>query len=347
MKVAEDYILQVRAGPSIDKLKIVNVNDEHNPEFIESADFTGYLVVRMLNFAGITPNEDMKPITNPQSSYFVGKNRRYSIMAQGRFKERFNGDDLVFGVEIDSPLRLPPGVQLALKISQWLDPALCADLAAQQPWMNSPFLTAMCAMAVYKPTDSEVTGIPPEFEVEVEDKTVAEKSSLGWLRTPSAFKFNNQVQPIMNNNTSNNNNSTPVSKPTHAETDSSNPAGKWAFHSRVVPEKNALLFENIDDPKLSSYDKRKKYFADPKNRSKVIISPDNVYAMDFYDSHFDFNTISIRLPGFSLNAFNYFDGQPVRFVAKSRDDKHVFFVVEFSLLEREFSGSDSENELDD
>ncbi|KAJ3119194.1 hypothetical protein HK098_005691 [Nowakowskiella sp. JEL0407] len=330
MKVAEDYILQVRAGPSIDNLKIINVNDEHNPELIDSPDFTGFLVVRMLNFAGITPNKDDEPISNPKSSYFHGRNRRYSIMAQGRFKEKFNGDDLVFGVQIDSPLRLPPGIQLAVKISQWLDPALRADLSAQQPWMNSPFVTAMNALAVYKPTDCEITGIPPEYDVEVEDGTVSEKekSSHHNLQSSSSASKLNQVQPMSNSTLQMQTNST------NSTAIANHPAGKWAFHSRMVPEHTALLFESYEDPKLTTYEKRKKYFADPKNRAKAVISPDKVYAMDFYDAYVDFNTISIRLPGFSLNAFKYFDGQPVRFVAKSRDEKHVFFVVEFSLLER-------------
>jgi hypothetical protein len=38
---------------------------------------------------------------------------------------------------------------------------------------------------------------------------------------------------------------------------------------------------------------------------------------------------SVKLPGFSINAFKYWDGeQPLRYVCRTRDGSKVFFVVQ-------------------
>lgn len=113
------------------------------------------------------------------------------------------------------------------------------------------------------------------------------------------------------------------------------PIGKWSFHSRLISEDSTGLFPDASKaPTLTAYEKRKKHFADAKARKEVVIWPDNIYAMDYYDAYFDFNTMSLKLPGFSVNAFRYWDGQPLRFVCRSRDRSTVFFVVQFELLDR-------------
>jgi hypothetical protein len=43
----------------------------------------------------------------------------------------------------------------------------------------------------------------------------------------------------------------------------------------------------------------------------------------------------VRIPGFEVNILHYWDGQPARFIAKSKDDGVVFFIVEFNLSERQ------------
>jgi hypothetical protein len=149
-KTAADYILRVKAGAGSDPstFQTINVNDENNPILIDSEHFTGYIIVRMLNFNGITP-DNTPPIQNPASSYFVGRHRRYSIVFQGRFKKAWSGDEIIFGIDSDTPLRTPPGISMALKIAQWLDPALDADLSSNTPWVYSPFVSAMNALAVF------------------------------------------------------------------------------------------------------------------------------------------------------------------------------------------------------
>lgn len=39
------------------------------------------------------------------------------------------------------------------------------------------------------------------------------------------------------------------------------------------------------------------------------------------------------MPGFEVDVLKYWDGQPLRYFAKTRDDSTVYFVVEFELCE--------------
>lgn len=41
-------------------------------------------------------------------------------MLQGRFAEEINGNDILFGIDSDTPARLPTGVGVAIKIAKWL-----------------------------------------------------------------------------------------------------------------------------------------------------------------------------------------------------------------------------------
>jgi hypothetical protein len=61
--------------------------------------------------------------------------------------------------------------------------------------------------------------------------------------------------------------------------------GEFEFLYKMIPEDPSLL--GISP---TSYDKRKKYFADIEKRSKVELQ-DHVYCMDFYDAYFDLNKV--------------------------------------------------------
>lgn len=77
---------------------------------------------------------------------------------------------------------------------------------------------------------------------------------------------------------------------------------------------------------------RKKYFASLEHRKSVTIRAGDIVVMEFYDGHFDFNTMRLMLPGFSLNAYKHWDGHQIRFRCLSRDDKkRVYYTVVFDL----------------
>ncbi len=54
--------------------------------------------------------------------------------------------------------------------------------------------------------------------------------------------------------------------------------------------------------------------------------------IDFYNKYLDLGELKIRLPGFSINLLDYWDGVPIRYVCRSKDASVVFFVVEMDLV---------------
>ncbi|KAJ3108648.1 hypothetical protein HDU97_000504 [Phlyctochytrium planicorne] len=335
---AGDLILRIRAGPDYDpeKLRIVNVNDEKTPLLIESEHFVGYLVVRMLNFNGVTPEgpNQQKPISNPESTYFTGRHRRYSIMLQGRWRKAWNGDDVVFGMDCASKVRTPPGVGLAVKIAKWLDPGLDVDLTCDEPWVYSSFVSAMNSMAIYPLHNQNV------WDIAFDAPSETQKQADG-RRAITFTRKKNTVHPPQTTSKEdlslNNSKNVTITFDPASTPYPQNLIGKWSYHSRMMPEDSTLLFDGPESQppqSLNCYEKRKRYFADQKARKAVTISPDHIYCVDFYDAYFDFNNVSLRLPGFSVNALRYFDGQPLRFACRSKDRSATFFTVHFELLER-------------
>jgi hypothetical protein len=143
----DNHLLKVSAGPDYDHLQVVAVNDCLNPLFINSQHFCGYLMVRIVNFNGLGDKPNATPKPMPSFDYFQGKQRRYSIMVQGRFKQSHGADDLIFGGDFDGDIDVPVGASLAVGIAKWLDPAIIAS-TQKNPFMFSPMVTAMNALAV-------------------------------------------------------------------------------------------------------------------------------------------------------------------------------------------------------
>lgn len=132
-----DYLLTVKGGINVDNLQLLSVNDESSPTRIESDLFSGYLMVRMKDFNGACP-EDVSCLPNPKSDYFSAKQRLYTISVQGIFKEDVPGDDLIFGLEFDHPIKTPPGASIGLRIARWLEPNLDYELNGSEPFMVAP-----------------------------------------------------------------------------------------------------------------------------------------------------------------------------------------------------------------
>ncbi|KAJ1554343.1 hypothetical protein HK405_005351 [Cladochytrium tenue] len=418
-RTVDDYCLRVSAGPVPGGGRVVvNVNDEMHPILIDSEHFTGHLIVRMPNFHGIAPESDVVsvgaqepgdsggtgpaavrsrgPICSPPSNYFHGRQRRYSIVVQGRRKRPFPGDDLVFGIETDSPVRTPPGTALALRIARWLDPSIQAELASQRPWINSPMLSAVNAYTVFRAADlpqvwAAARADPhlgrSEQSLEALYSRLDPSRSLACDTTDNAslrpasddegaphllpvtrpkkriFPLSgNRVAPAGRSGFTSSTSSSdlpPLPKqpqfPKSPVTLSSTPGvveyvphtretgdfdsrvdvGPFLYHSTTIPERSRLLYgENGNPPGVDSYETRKRYFADREARRTVVFDPRFVYALDFYDSYFDYSTVTIRLPGMPISALHFWDGQPLRYAARTRDRSAVFFEVVFELVEK-------------
>lgn len=306
-----DYMLKISAGPSTSNLTVVSVNDEFQPMFLDSEHFKGYICVRLLNFNGVTPSLEMtkekvdkvhSPISNPASNYFYGKNRKYSIMMQGRFTKEYHGDEILFGAELLNKVAAPAGLSVAIRIAKWLDPAVDADGSSENPYMYSPLVTSINSLAIYPPGAPELSNVDNQQT----DKKAVE--SLGSKLTKIAI---------------------------HDEA-----IGAWQYHTKPVPEASFHLFNSEKEKsQIITYEKRKKHFSNLQNRKSVKISPDYIYCMDFYDAYFDLNNFAVKLPGFTLNAFKYYDGrQKIQYSCRTRDGKTVFFVIVFEFVEKKVYG---------
>ncbi len=109
----------------------------------------------------------------------------------------------------------------------------------------------------------------------------------------------------------------------------------WAFAKSNIPERPQLLFPQDPDRVGEKYEQRKKFFSNKARREAAQIHPRFLYCMDFYDAYFSLSNFTVKLPGFSINCFKYWDGeQPLRYVCKTRDGSAVFWVVQFELVPR-------------
>ncbi len=329
----EDYSLKVSIGSDNDPSKMVqiNPNDEHRPFYIDNEFYCGYILVRMLNYPGMVP-EGCERIANPPSNYFHGRNRRYSIMFQGKFKQDWNGDDIIFGTDFDEPVRMPTGIGIAVKIAQWLDPNIQMDLYSKTPYMFSPLLCAMNYLSVFDPSDPELQ----DPEVNTEEAKPKKKGFKGF--SLSKKKESEKVASPTEKITSPRLSDTDALL-TEEEKKMFQTVGRWSFHSRNIPEN---ISTQVDEKLALTYDKRKKYFSEPKKRQAYTIHKDLVYCMDYYDAYLDMYTLSVRLPGFNLSVFKYWDDQPLRLSARTKDGKIKFFVIRFEWVPNEQEESDGE-----
>ncbi|KAJ3302220.1 hypothetical protein HDV03_005238 [Kappamyces sp. JEL0829] len=346
---ANEYILRISAGSSYDNLKLVAVNHEEFPLYVNNDHFTGWICVRVRNYNGVSPEMEKggkkdgelhNPKPRPSSAYFKGRNRRYSIMVQGRFKQTWNGDQVLFGADSNRPLTPIPGVGIALRICKWLDPALEAEVSGSNPHMYSPIVSSMNSLAIY-PANNPLLDL-------TEGKCIERSDCPDDLDSPTAINQSRVVYPIRENTVE----SLSLEKlklddPTTDSllscTEGTSEALEirdWAFARSNVPENPVLLFpETAPGAKelaaASVYEKRKKLFGNKQKREAVVLDPAYLYCMDFYDAYFSLSNFTVKLPGFSINCFKYWDGrQPLRYVMKTRDGSTVFFVVQFELVPR-------------
>lgn len=95
------------------------------------------------------------PDDSPEtSSYFqhpLHTKDQYSISFSVIFKEPVNGNNLLFGNDLDRPIRdrLPPGFNTALHlVKRTIDPAIEGDAYADNPYLYSPALATWNQFAI-------------------------------------------------------------------------------------------------------------------------------------------------------------------------------------------------------
>ncbi|KAF9916172.1 hypothetical protein BX616_004443 [Lobosporangium transversale] len=214
--------LRVKVGGTYTDLAIINCNDEFHPIEFDAPEFKGRAVVRIKDFVGIT-NDGSEPIYN--SEYFKGRNRRFSIQVEGRFKREWDGQQVYFGTDFDRPVELPDGFEMMLKVARYIDPVVKASFTKDgKPWVLSPLVSSINTMSAWrhgdaKPPSPPLTPRPSmdisrAFSMSENSVTGAVSSAWGFL---GKFKRGNRssvmsISSTASNNDSNNGSSYGISR---------------------------------------------------------------------------------------------------------------------------------------
>ncbi|KAI9331157.1 hypothetical protein BDR26DRAFT_841336 [Obelidium mucronatum] len=158
--------LLVRIGPSLDKLSPFNVNDDKNPMFVDSDLFVGYVLMRVKDFNGITP-DGTPPIS--KTPYFEKERKRlFSFQFQGRVKEEIAGNDFVQGNSWERKFKVPWGSSVPLKLAELMDSTFSHDVYADKPWTMSTALSSQNLVEITKATTPIPKGpITPDMAEQV------------------------------------------------------------------------------------------------------------------------------------------------------------------------------------
>ncbi|KAK4502838.1 hypothetical protein PRZ48_006264 [Zasmidium cellare] len=147
---AEKYRLLVTAGPSYDlnTHKLVHVNDESQPTYIENDFIRAKIHVRVRGSRGL-------PSSCPSSSeYFndpMHERDQYSLGFSFVPKQDLPSRNTVWGNDLDHPVRerIPPGFNTAFRIvKEFIDPGLSCDVYADEPWLYGPSLSCWFGLRI-------------------------------------------------------------------------------------------------------------------------------------------------------------------------------------------------------
>lgn len=103
----------------------------------------------------------------------------------------------------------------------------------------------------------------------------------------------------------------------------------------ILDEKTGIdetTLKNLESETVSKASSaRASWLGKKANREKLSITPADVATVDFCNGFIDFNTLQLVLPygGLHFDLQKYWDGQPVRYVAKNLSTNDVFFVVQY------------------
>ncbi|KAF9361832.1 hypothetical protein BGX26_011056 [Mortierella sp. AD094] len=342
--------LRVSVGGSYTDLAVINCNDELHPIEFDTPEFKGRAVVRIKDFVGIT-SDGSEPIRN--SDYFKGHNRKFSFQVEGRFKREWDGEQVYFGTDFDHAVDLPKGFDVMFKIAKYIDPVVKSVTDGEKPWILSPLVSSINIMSAWRPQDPNLPSPPltprPSGEMsrtsgltEPSHSNSHKLGLLGKLRMShhlldSSRDGYNSEQSSPNSSTDrleapspttpNPTTPTPTTPtPTEPFDDSSKPLGPWRGH---LEEDTSVCMRQKH---FTNTTQRRKYFQTEQARREFLFKPNLVYGFEFFSPHIDFNTFDIHL-GLSMNIRKYLKGQPVRYTCRSLSGDHVFWAVQFELVD--------------
>jgi hypothetical protein len=237
----------------------------------------------------------------------------------GRFKQTWTGDDVMFGTWFDGPLKLPYGYSAGIAFARAIDPSMTYSLAGDKPYMFSPLI---CAMNV---VHLEPAHGPGAVQSEAEGDQHQTHRANGWRGV----------------------------KPGSTTESAKLALPEWKYYGGRRLEENVLQsWEHWPDPPTASFysthtaapdprdaalhtdesrsaRERRRWFLDEQRRRAFKFHPDAVYSWDFFSPYVDVNKMRLkfetRFGTLPINMTHYLNGQPLKYQARTRDGKVVFF----------------------
>ncbi|KAK9462750.1 uncharacterized protein V1516DRAFT_671032 [Lipomyces oligophaga] len=72
------------------------------------------------------------------------------------------------------------------------------------------------------------------------------------------------------------------------------------------------------------------YFQSESNRKSFTFKANTKYCFDFFNAYLDLsNGFAVKLPGYTMHVMQFWDGQPLRYVLKSKSSGKLFFALYF------------------
>ncbi|KAN0066574.1 hypothetical protein ACQY0O_000668 [Thecaphora frezii] len=131
--------LQVLIGPDRFHMEECRVNDTQRPHEIENEYFVGRVLVRIVDAPGALPGE-------PGREYFQDRSRKFCIQIEGRFKQRYSGDDILFGSDFDKFIDFPRApFNAGMRVAKFIDPCTFYEFhpPSGRPYIMSPYIACM------------------------------------------------------------------------------------------------------------------------------------------------------------------------------------------------------------
>ncbi|KAG2008149.1 hypothetical protein CC2G_013610 [Coprinopsis cinerea AmutBmut pab1-1] len=350
--------LRVLAGPSLEQMRPISVNDSH-PHKISSDLFEGEVVA---NIKGFT-NGEGEVI---DSEYFEREDRQgvtWSIQVQGRFLVPYSADDILFGNTFDRPLKLPWGTGAVLRFMNYIDPTLEHDLQSPtKPWALSPLIATMPHFAHHRvrtddgqehdenrfPPKASLTDNTSQLYLACNDVGSPSSEDSSGSASPSSSSGGLSPSPTASSASLSTPHSVRVEPPTSAlGTAASGANGKLRTGLRKAFKSKSRRRQQLqNEMSFESASQRRTYFSSPEKRQKVMFGPLDVITTDFCYGFINFSpSLSLQLPGgLSFDLMRYWDGQPVRFVCCERRQPdsadpwgRLFWCVSIEMVEEEGS----------
>ncbi|GAC96678.1 hypothetical protein PHSY_004261 [Pseudozyma hubeiensis SY62] len=131
--------LKVQVGSDRFHMEDCRLNDTSRPHEIDTEHFVGRILVRILDAPGAKEGE-------PGREYFEGRSRKFCFQIEGRFKQRWSGNDILFGTDFDKFVDFPRApFNAGMRVAKYIDPCTFYELHPDsgRPYIMSPYIACM------------------------------------------------------------------------------------------------------------------------------------------------------------------------------------------------------------